>query len=299
MSNVICLNEHHGGDFTAYHGDCCDVVRYLPDNSVDMVVYSPPFGDLFVYSDSVADLGNSGSNEEFLRHYEFLAKELLRVLKPGRLCFVHCSDLPTRKWKDGYIGINPLSDDLSYLHRKLGWILQCRTTIRRCPVTEMQRTKAIGLLHKQVKKDSTMSRTGMPDYLLCFRKPGENAKPVSHTAEEFPVEQWQEWAEPVWDDIDQTDVLNARVARENADERHLCPLQLPLIRRAVVLGTNPGEVIFSPFMGIGSEGYVALQEGRKFVGVELKGAYWKQAIKNMQGVDNQGVLPLMSMCVGE
>lgn len=270
MTMVQCLNEHHGKGFVAYHGDSCDVVRYLPDNSVDMIVYSPPFGDLFTYSDSVADLGNSGSNEEFLRHYEFLASELLRVLKPGRLCWAHCSDLPTRKWKDGFIGINPLSDDLSYLHRKLGWILQCRTTIRKCPVTEMQRTKALGLLHKQVKKDSTMSRTGMPDYLLCFRKPGENAVAVSHTAEEFPVEQWQEWAEPVWDDIRQTNVLNVNGARDHADERHVC-----LGRGSLVLTRERGYV---PIETVSVGDFVLTHMGR-----------WRQ----VTAVRNTGVRPVV------
>ena len=284
---VKCLGEAHGDRYAAYHGDCVDVVRQLPDASVGFSVYSPPFSNLFVYSDSAADMGNAGSDGEFLEHYGYLLAELARVTKPGRLSAVHCSDLPLTKWKDGVIGIKDLSGDIIRAHQAAGWVLHSRVTIWKCPVVEMTRTKALGLLYKQLKKDSTRSRTGMCDYLLVFRAPGENAEPVGHDAEDFPVEQWQQWASPVWMDIQQTNTLNAAVAREAADERHLCPLQLDLIKRALILWSNPGDVVLSPFMGIGSEGVESLREKRRFVGVELKEAYFRQAIKALDAVDRQ------------
>ena len=284
---VKCLGEAHGDRYAAYHGDCVDVVRQLPDASVGFSVYSPPFSNLFVYSDSAADMGNAGSDGEFLEHYGYLLAELARVTKPGRLSAVHCSDLPLTKWKDGVIGIKDLSGDIIRAHQAAGWVLHSRVTIWKCPVVEMTRTKALGLLYKQLKKDSTRSRTGMCDYLLVFRAPGENAEPVGHDAEDFPVEQWQQWASPVWMDIQQTNTLNAAVAREAADERHLCPLQLDLIKRALILWSNPGDVVLSPFMGIGSEGVESLREKRRFVGVELKEAYFRQAVKALDAVDRQ------------
>ena len=284
---VKCLDEAHGERYAAYHGDCVDVVRQLPDASVGFSVYSPPFSNLFVYSDSAADMGNAGSDGEFLEHYGYLLAELARVTKPGRLSAVHCSDLPLTKWKDGVIGIKDLSGDIIRAHQAAGWVLHSRITVWKCPVVEMTRTKALGLLYKQLKKDSTRSRAGMADYLLVFRAPGENAEPVGHDAEDFPVEQWQQWASPVWMDIQQTNTLNAAVAREAADERHLCPLQLDLIKRALILWSNPGDVVLSPFMGIGSEGVESLREKRRFVGVELKEAYFRQAVKALDAVDRQ------------
>lgn len=290
MADIRCLDSDEGNNWVAYMGDCVDVVRQIPDNSIDLAVYSPPFGDLFVYSDSDRDMGNSSCDGDFFEHYEFLVAELLRVIKPGRLCVVHSSDLPARKWKDGYIGIRPFSDDISACHRRLGWIMQCRTTIRKCPVTEMQRTKALGLLHKQLLKDSTRSRTAMPDYLHWFVKPGNNGEPVSHTNDEFPVDRWQLWAEPVWDDISQTRVLNVRGSKGNGDEKHICPLQLDLIERVITMTTNHGDIILSPFMGIGSEGWCALKMGRKFVGVELKREYWSVSTNHFRSIDGQGIL---------
>lgn len=284
---VRCLAEAHGERYAAYHGDCVDVVRQLPDASVGFSVYSPPFSNLFVYSDSAADMGNAGSDEEFLEHYGYLLAELARVTKPGRLSAVHCSDLPLTKWKDGVIGIKDLSGDIIRAHQAAGWVLHSRITVWKCPVVEMTRTKALGLLYKQLKKDSTRSRAGMADYLLVFRAPGENAEPVGHEAEDFPVEQWQQWASPVWMDIQQTNTLNAAVAREAADERHLCPLQLDLIKRALILWSNPGDVVLSPFMGIGSEGVESLREKRRFIGVELKESYFRQAVKALDAVDRQ------------
>lgn len=282
-----CLNQQSGDSYTAINGDCVDVVRQLPDWSVGFSVYSPPFGDLFVYSDSEADMGNSSSDDEFFDHYEFLIEQMARVTKPGRLTAVHCSDLPFRKWKDGKLGIKDFSGDIVRAHERHGFTLHSRVTIWKDPVVEMTRTKALGLLYKQLQKDSTKSRTGMPDYLLVFRAPGENVEPVGHQAKEFPVDQWQKWASPVWMDIQQTNTLNVRAAKENKDEKHLCPLQLDLIERAVILWSNPGDVVLSPFMGIGSEGYVSVKLKRKFVGVELKEAYWRQACKNIANVEAQ------------
>jgi DNA modification methylase len=282
-----CLNQVSGDTFSAINGDCVDVVRQLPDKSVGFSVYSPPFGDLFIYSDSEADMGNSSSDGEFFDHYEFLIEEMARVMKPGRLAAVHCSDLPYRKWKDGKIGIKDFSGDIIRAHERHGFTLHSRVTIWKCPVVEMTRTKALGLLYKQLQKDSSRSRTGMPDYLLVFRAPGENEEPIGHTPGEFPVDQWQQWASPVWMDIQQTNTLNVKMAKENKDEKHLCPLQLDLIERALILWSNPGDVVLSPFMGIGSEGFMSVKIKRKFIGVELKESYWKQACKNIAGVEAQ------------
>jgi DNA modification methylase len=287
---IQCLNEHHGERFAAYHGDCTSVVSHLPDESVDFTIYSPPFSNLFVYSDSEADMGNSASDAQFMEHYGYLLRELFRVTMPGRLSAVHCSDLPLQKWKDGVVGIKDLSGAIIRTHEAAGWILHSRVTIWKSPVVEMTRTKALGLLHKQLLKDSGRSRTGMPDYLLVFRKDGENPKPITHTRENFPVEQWQQWASPVWMDIQQTNTLNASSARESKDERHLCPLQLDLIARALILWSAEGDTVLSPFMGIGSEGVQSLKANRNFIGVELKESYFRQAVQNLDAVDKQSSL---------
>lgn len=276
---VSCLNEVHGDNWTVYNGDCVDVVRQLPDNSVGFSVYSPPFSSLFTYSDSIADMGNSSSDAEFFQHYGMLVKDLARVTKPGRLTAVHCSDLPLAKWKDGRIGIKDFSGDIIRAHQDAGWTMHSKVTIWKCPVVEMTRTKALGLLYKQLQKDSTRSRQGMPDYLIVFRAPGENAEPVGHKPQDLPVDTWQKWASPVWMDIRQTNTLNVQMARDHADERHICPLQLDLIERALVMWSNPGDVVLSPFTGIGSEGVVSVRQRRKFVGVELKDSYFRQASK--------------------
>lgn len=285
------LQQHIGERFAAYHADCISFMQSMPDTSVDLSVYSPPFGDLFVYSESAADMGNSASDEEFQRHYGFLAEELLRITKPGRLVAVHCSDLPARKWKDGFIGLRDFSGQLVDAHQSAGWIYHSRVTVWKDPVVEMQRTKALGLLYKQLKKDSTMSRMGMPDYVLLFRAPGINENPVEHDEHEFPVAKWQQWASPVWMDIDQTDVLNVRAAKDEKDEKHLCPLQLDLIERVVRMYSNAGDVVFSPFMGIGSEGYVSVKCGRKFIGTELKESYWRQACRYITEADAEANTP--------
>ena len=276
-----CINQAHGENWAAYHGDACEVVAQLPDGSVDFIVFSPPFSSLYVYSNSDRDMGNSKTDEEFFEHYSHLSKELFRVLRPGRNMSVHCMDLPTSKQRHGYIGIKDFSGDLIRAHQADGFIYHSKATIWKDPVVAMQRTKALGLLWKQIKKDSSLSRQGIPDYLVTFRKPGENTKRISHTGDEFPVKEWQQLASPCWNDIKQSNTLNKKLARETEDERHIAPLQLDVIERALRLWSAEGDVVLSPFMGIGSEGYVALQKQRKFIGVELKESYFNLAIKNL------------------
>lgn len=287
---VRCLGEQHSKDFAAYWGDCVDVTRQLPADSIDFSIYSPPFSNLFVYSDSICDMGNAANDEEFFEHYRYVVQELYRLTLTGRLSAVHCSDLPLTKWKDGVIGIKDLSGGIIRLHEESGWTLHSRITIWKSPVVEMTRTKALGLLHKQLLKDSGRSRAGMPDYLLVFRKDGLNPKPIEHSRENFPVEQWQEWASPVWMTVDQTNVLNTAVVRSEKDEKHLCPLQLDVIHRALILWSNPGDTVLSPFMGIGSEGVESLKLGRRFVGVELKREYFNQAAALLDAMSRQEVL---------
>ena len=286
---IECLNQASGETWSAYQGDCVSVLSQFPDECIDFSVYSPPFGSLFVYSESAADMGNS-TDDEFTTHYGYLVREKFRLTKPGRLTAVHCSDLPMTKWKDGAVGVKDFSGDIIRLHQEAGWIYHSRRTIWKCPVVEMTRTKHVGLLYKQLVKDSSKSRGGMPDYLLTFIKPGENASPITHNPSEFPVEQWQEWASPVWESVNQTRVLNVRAARSAQDEKHLCPLQLDVIDRALVMWSNKGDVVLSPFMGIGSEGYESVKMRRRFIGVELKEAYWRQACQNLQAAGNQGDL---------
>jgi DNA modification methylase len=283
---IRCLNSHDGERFQAINGDCVDVLAQFPEASIDFSVYSPPFGSLFVYSDSAADMGNS-TDEEFAEHYGYLVREKFRVTKPGRLTAVHCSDLPSTKWKEGYVGIKDFSGQIIQTHQDEGWVYHGRRTIWKSPVTEMARTKSVGLQYQQLRKDSSKSRGGLPDYLLTFIKPGDNEQPIAHTHESFPLAQWQEWASPVWMTINQTNVLNARPPKEANDERHLCPLQIDVIERAVILWSNPGDVVLSPFMGIGSEGVTALKLGRRFVGIELKESYWEQAVAYLDADDRQ------------
>ena len=282
MTGVHVLDQVIEDRFSAYHGDSAEVLRALPDNSVHYAVFSPPFSSLYTYSNSDRDMGNCRGDEEFFAHYRFLATELYRALKPGRLMSVHCMLLPTSKQHHGYIGLIDFRGDLIRAHQRDGFIFHSEVVIWKDPVTAMQRTKALGLLHKQLKKDSAMSRQGVPDYLVTFRKPGANDEPVAHTDEDFPVTLWQRYASPVWMDINPSDTLQRESAREERDERHIAPLQLDVIRRGVRLWSNPGDVVLSPFMGIGSEGYVALQEGRRFVGCELKKSYYAQAVLNLR-----------------
>lgn len=265
-----------------YHGDSCEVLREIPDNSVHFEIYSPPFASLYTYSNSERDLGNCRTQGEFFEQFAYIVEQLYRVLLPGRLMSVHCMNLPTSKERDGFIGISDFRGDLIRLFQDAGFIYHSEVCIWKDPVIAMQRTKALGLLHKQIRKDSAMCRQGIPDYLVTMRKPGMNPEPVAHTHESFPVDVWQRYASPVWDDINPSDTLQRTSAREERDEKHICPLQLTVIRRAVQLWTNPDDIVLSPFGGIGSEPYVALENGRRAVACELKESYYKQMVLNCQ-----------------
>lgn len=279
------LDQFLSKDFAAYHADCVEGVSFLPDESIDYSVFSPPFASLYTYSNSDRDMGNSRSYEEFWSHFGFLIDQLHRVLKPGRNISVHVMNLPTSKQHHGYIGIQDFRGDVIRAFQKSGFIYHSEVTVWKDPVVAMQRTKALGLLWKQLKKDSAMSRQGIPDYVCTFRKPGVNPKPISHTAEEFPVDEWQKLASPCWMDIKQSNTLNKKLAREENDERHIAPLQLDLIERCLRLWSNPTDVVLSPFMGIGSEGFVSLQMKRKFIGFELKKSYFDCAVKNLSDAE--------------
>jgi DNA modification methylase len=274
-------------DWKLYHGDCVRVAKLIPDETIDFSVFSPPFADLFTYSDDLQDMGNCRDLKEFMLHFDFLIAEIARILVPGRECAVHCVDLLSTKWKHGKIEFQDFSGEIIRAFRKHGFLFHSRITIWKSPVTEMQRTKAHGLLYKTLKSDSCDSRVGCPDYLLVFRKPGENPRAVTKDPNSFPVDLWQEVASPVWMTIDQGRVLNREGARDDADEKHICPLQLDVIDRAITLWTNPGDLVYSPFAGIGSEGYGALNLGRKFVGSELKESYFEQACENLKNAVSQ------------
>lgn len=348
---VNVLNQSSGKNWWLYHGDSCEVVKGIPDNSIDLNLFSPPFGNLYIYSDSVADMGNSGSHEEFAEHYRYLVGEMLRITKPGRLCVVHCKDLPLYKGRDGVMGLYDFPKLLSNIHDDAGWTYHSRITIWKDPVVEMQRTKNHGLLYKNLCKDSSGSRQGMADYILVFRKwGGEFNDPVNNGSHEvvnsetqeselkenerfsyyvgtsppdptliadqfrfvqpipdkwgkwpkrnpFPpdseafriwsIKCWQKYASPVWFDIDQMNVLNERAARDNADCKHICPLQLDVIERCIHLWSNEGDVIFTPFAGIGSELYVSLKCKRNAIGIELKESYFKQASSYIAILENE------------
>ena len=273
-----------GAGWTMHHGDCVDVVRGLADDSVDYTIFSPPFASLYTYTDSPLDMGNCRTHDEFFEHFKFLIPDLYRVTAPGRLLSFHCMNLPTSKVRDGVIGLTDFRGELIRLFSAAGWVYHSEVVIWKDPVTAMQRTKALGLLHKTIRKDSAMSRQGIPDYLVTMRKPGDNAKPIRHTSEEFPVARWQQYASPVWMDINPSDTLQYRSVREHEDEKHICPLQLQVIRRALELWTRPDDLVMSPFAGIGSEGYESLKLDRRFVGVELKESYFRQACANLASV---------------
>jgi hypothetical protein len=298
---VNVIDQKHGEKYAIYNGDCVEVLRGIPSNSVHYSIFSPPFASLYTYSNSERDIGNVKDSDEFFRHFAFGIKELYRVMKPGRLLSMHCMLLPTSKERDGYIGLRDFRGDLVRAFQEVGFIFHSEVAIWKDPVTAMQRTKALGLLHKQIRKDSAMSRQGINDYLVTMRKPGINDEPIAHTAEEFPVAMWQRYASPVWvtttgvdadgfgicaADIDPSDTLQYRSAREHDDERHVCPLQLDVIRRALRLWTNPNDAVLSPFGGIGSEGVVAIEEGRRAILIELKRSYYEQAARNLAAAEN-------------
>jgi DNA modification methylase len=277
-----CLDQATGDGWALYQGDCVDVLKGIPDRSIHYSIFSPPFASLYTYSASDRDMGNCRTSEEFFEHFGFLVDELMRVMQPGRNVSFHCMLLPSSKERDGYIGLKDFRGDLIRAFQRAGFIYASEVVIWKDPVTAMQRTKALGLLHKTVRENASMSRQGIPDYLITMRAPGDVVERVKHDPKDYPVDKWQRVASPIWTDIDPSDTLQYQSAREHDDERHICPLQLEVIRRGIDLWTNPGDVVLSPFAGIASEGHVALQMGRKFLGVELKTSYYQQAVRNLE-----------------
>ena len=275
------LNQTIGEDFALYHGDCVEVLKLLPAQSIGYSIFSPPFSSLYTYSNSPRDMGNCRTDAEFFEHFGYLIDELMRVMQPGRDVSFHCMLMPTSKERDGYIGLRDFRGDLIRAFQARGFIFHSEVVIWKDPVTAMQRTKALGLLHKTVRGNASMSRQGIPDYLVTMRAPGDPISRVQHDADDYPVSKWQNVASPVWMDINPSETLQYRSAREHDDERHIAPLQLEVIRRGIELWTNPGDIVLSPFAGIGSEGFVALQMGRKFIGAELKASYYQQAARNL------------------
>jgi DNA modification methylase len=304
QENTNYTNSIQVGDATLIHGDCIEEMQKVESESIGLSVWSPPFPELYCYSDDDRDLGNCKDYNEFKEHFSFLPPEMYRIMMQGRNVCIHCMDTPVQKGKHGYIGLRDFSGLIITEMQKAGFIYHSRITIWKNPVTEMQRTKALGLLHKQIKKDSTMSRVGIPDYVLVFRKDGDRENPVRHygTYDEviaacnadtslnkntelrkiLSVDTWQQYASPVWMDIDQGDTLNGTQAREEEDEKHICPLQQPVIKRLTLLYSNEGDVCFTPFGGIGSEPYAFLRERRKAIAIELKRSYYDQMVKNCQ-----------------
>lgn len=300
----MAMNNQHITDNAAlYHGDSCEVLKMLPSGKAGLSIFSPPFADLYCYSDSEQDLGNCKGYDEFFSHFDFIIDGLKHAMMPGRNIVVHCMDIPAMKERDGYIGIKDFSGDLIRAFQRHGLIYHSRHTLWKDPLIEATRTKAIGLMHKQLCKDSARSRSGLPDYLLTFRTEGENEVPISHNegltkycGKNDPGGDgikrshniWRAYASPVWMDIRQTKTLNGRAARSEEDEKHVCPLQLDTIERAILLWSNPGEVVLTPFMGVGSEVYGALVNGRKGIGIELKESYYRQAVANVMGAEESG-----------
>jgi len=290
------LNQVIKEDYSLYHGDCIEILQGFESDSFHYSIFSPPFLSLFTYSDSNRDMGNARSDREFYTHFNFLAIELFRIIKPGRLVSIHCMDIPAMKERDGFIGLKDFPAEVRRIMQSKGFILHSKVVIWKDPLIEATRTKALGLMHKQIQKDSAMCRQGCPDYVYTFRKPGNNCEPIAHpngfidfigentpqqTGIEFSHNVWRRYANPVWADINQTRTLNVKQARDERDERHICPLQLDTIARCLELWTNPGDIILSPFAGIGSEGYEAVRMGRKAVLIELKHSYFQEMRRNM------------------
>lgn len=297
-------------NYSIYNADTIDVAKSLPDNSVGFSIFSPPFESLYTYSNSDRDMGNSDDSEQFWEHYKFLIKEQFRVMEEGRLIAIHCMNLPTSKTRNGFIGVRDFRGEIIRAYSDLGFYYHSEVCIWKDPVVAMQRTKALGLLHKTILKDSSMSRQGLPDYLVIMRKPGENKKPIDGTFNHFvgedvpenyspieygdgrnayvlanedasPIDVWQRYASPIWMDIRQTNTLQYKTARSSDDERHICPLQLDVVERAMQLWSKAGDVVWTPFLGIGTEAYVAVQMGRKAIGAELKASYFELAKQNL------------------
>jgi DNA modification methylase/superfamily II DNA or RNA helicase len=279
--SIVDTNPEKTEWYDIKRGDCIQLIKDVPDESVGLSVFSPPFAELYTYSNHLEDMGNSKDYTEFLTQFGFLIKELFRVMKQGRNVAVHCMDLPVQKGKEGFIGLRDFSGMILSAFQDAGFVYHSRITIWKDPVIEMQRTKALGLLHKQIKKDSTMSRVGIPDYVMVFRKDGERSDPVTNT--DMPVDLWQKIASPVWMDIDYGNTLQGfRNARDENDEKHICPLQLDTIERLIYLYSNKGDTVLTPFMGIGSEVYQAVKMERKGIGFELKESYYDLAKKNIR-----------------
>jgi len=310
----MVINQKITDRYSIYNTDAVEFAATLPSDSIHYSISSIPFASLYTYSNSERDLGNCRTYEEFAEHFAFLIYHWHRVTMPGRLVSIHCMNLPTSKQHHGYIGIQDFRGDIIRWFQKAGFIYHSEVCIWKDPVVEMQRTKALGLLHKQIKKNSAMSRVGMPDYLVVFRKPGDPVAPVARPNGFNPqayigedgadcktsIDVWQRYASPVWHDINQTNVLNVRVARAEKDERHLCPLQLDVIERAIHLWTIPGDTVFTPFLGIGSEVYSAVKLGRKGYGIELKPEYFNQAVQNLKSLDaDKRHLSLLSLMQSE
>ena len=289
------LNQEKGKNWALYHGDSVEVLQGIPENSIHLSVTSIPFAQLYCYSNSERDMGNCKNDKEFYEQYKYLVKEWYRVMMPGRNVCIHCMNIPSMKERDGVIGIKDFRGDVIRLMQSEGFIYHSEVCIWRDPVVSMQRTKALGLLHKQIKKDSAMSRMGLPDYVVTFRKPGDNPERITHTNESYPVSHWQEvaspvwkeYASPVWWDINQGATLNRMGAKDENDEKHIAPLQLPVIERCVELWSNLGDVVLDPFNGIGSTGYQSLLMGRKYIGIELKESYYNVAIKNLREAESK------------
>lgn len=297
------INQKITDKYSLYHGDSVEIIKNIPSNSIHYSIFSPPFSSLFTYSNSIHDMGNS-TDTEFYQHFSYLIPELYRILMPGRLISIHCMDIPAMKERDGYIGLKDFPGKLLREFEKVGFIYHSKVQIKKNELLEAQRTRAIGLAHKQVVKDSAICRNALPDYVMTIRKPGENTEPISrkngfetyigekeipkkkkdanHLKNRFSQKIWQRYASSVWLDIRQTNTLNVQQARDNEDERHICPLQLDTIGRCLELWTNENDIVFSPFAGIGSEGVTALQMGRKAIMIELKESYYKVLCKNMK-----------------
>lgn len=286
--DTYVTDDAYGEHFRLMLGDSCERLAQLDDDSVDLSIYSPPFASLFTYSPSERDLGNSKDRDQFIAHYRFIVDEMLRVTKPGRLSVVHCQQLSTTKATHGVVGLTDFRGDLIRAHTAAGWIFHGEVTIDKDPQAQAIRTKAHALMFQTLNRDSAGSRPAMADYLLVFRKPGDNAVPIKP---ECDNEQWIQWARPVWFGIKETNTLNTGVAKDDADERHICPLQLDLIERCIRLWSNRGETVVSPFAGIGSEGHEAVRLGRRFVGCELKASYWRTAVKNLERAEHEASLP--------
>jgi DNA modification methylase len=288
MTDMYVTDDARGESWHLLLGDSCERLAELNDATVDLSVHSPPFDSLYTYSPSPRDLGNSATREEFLEHYGYVIRELFRLTKPGRVAAVHVMDLSTTKATHAVVGLTDFSGQVVDAYQREGWTYIARITIRKNPQAAAQRTKAQGLMFTTLHRDSSKTRPVHPDYVLVFRKPGDNAVPIQSDVDN---DTWIKWAEAIWDDIRETETLNVRVAREDKDERHICPLALPLIERCVRLWSNPGELVLSPFAGIGSEGYVAIQHGRRFIGCELKRSYWETAVTNLQQMERNLATP--------